>query len=187
MKFLLALGANLPSKWGNSAETLSHALGDLSERICPLLAKSSLYATPAYPAGSGPEFVNAVVMLECDLLPEAMLKICNSIEGEAEREREIRWGPRTLDIDIVAADEIVVPNMETFTFWNTLPKGEQIRHTPDRLILPHPRLQDRVFVLVPMMDIVPDWRHPVSGLTTAQMLAAVPAADKAAIRRIGSL
>lgn len=172
--------------WGNSAETLSHALGNLSERICPLSAISSFYATPAYPEGSGPEFVNAVAMLDSDVSPAEMLEYCNLIEHEAHRERDSRWGPRTLDIDIVAADEMIVPNMETFMFWRTLPEGEQLRHTPEQLILPHPRLQDRAFVLVPMMDVAPDWRHPVWGLTTAQMLAGVPDADKRAIRRLPS-
>lgn len=187
MIFLLALGANLPSKWGNSAETLSHALGDLSERICPLAAVSSFYATPAFPAGKGPDFVNAAVMLDCDISPESMLEKCNLIEAEAQRTRNERWGPRTLDIDIVAAGEMIVPDFETFETWRTLPLGEQVRHTPDRLILPHPRLQERAFVLVPLMDVAPDWRHPVLGQTTREMLAALPEADKQAVKRLETM
>jgi 2-amino-4-hydroxy-6-hydroxymethyldihydropteridine diphosphokinase len=63
-----------------------------------------------------------------------------------------------------------------------LPPGAQAKATPDRLILPHPRLQDRAFVLVPLADVAPDWVHPRLGLTVRQMLAALPTADRAAVK-----
>ena len=59
-----------------------------------------------------------------------------------------------------------------------------VRHRPDRLILPHPRLQDRAFVLVPLADVTPDWCHPVLGLTVAEMLAALPQADRDAVTAV---
>lgn len=182
MKILLALGANLPSVWGKPAETLSHAIGDISERIGSVAISSRFFATPAYPDGSGPDFVNAVVGLEADLSPGQLLEMCHVVETKARRVRDSRWEPRTLDIDVLACDDLVLPTAAVQAHWRTLPMGEQATTTPDELILPHPRLQDRAFVLVPMMDIAPDWRHPLTGQSTEQMLAALPEADKRAIR-----
>lgn len=184
MIFLLALGANLPSEWGKPAHTLSQAIVFLSERICAPSAISDFYATPAYPAGSGPEFVNAVVALDTEISPKEVLRICHSIEEEARRTRDARWGPRTLDIDLIACDAQVLPDRGEFERWMTLPEGEQGGIAPETLILPHPRLQDRAFVLVPMMDVAPDWVHPVLRRSTAEMLDLLPDADRRAVRRI---
>ena len=71
-------------------------------------------------------------------------------------------------------DDQVLPNPETFAHWRDLALEEQLNQAPDQLILPHPRLQDRGFVLVPLCDIAPDWVHPVSGLSAAEMLAKLP-------------
>ncbi len=182
MKILLALGANLPSVWGKPAETLSQAIVHLSERVGVTARSSRFFATPAYPLGSGPEFVNAVWALDADVSPRHLLDICHRIEADARRARDTRWGPRTLDIDVIACGDLILPNLEQHNFWRTLPLGEQIKSSPVDMIVPHPRLQDRPFVLVPMMDVAPDWRHPVLGLTTAQMLEQLPASEIRAVR-----
>lgn len=89
---------------------------------------------------------------------------------------------RTLDIDLVALGDSVLPDGATQDAWRRLPPEAQVRTTPDRLILPHPRLQDRAFVLVPLADVAPDWVHPRTGQTVRQMLDALPAEDRAAVK-----
>ncbi len=182
MKILLALGANLPSIWGNPAETLSEAIGRLSECIGADVEFGQFYVAPAVPSGSGPDFINTVASLDATILPEKLLAICHKIENQARRVRDNRWGPRTLDIDLIACDQEVRPDLAGFHEWLTLPMDEQKHRAPQSLILPHPRIQDRAFVLVPMCDVAPDWRHPVLGQTSTEMLAALPAAERTVIR-----
>lgn len=89
---------------------------------------------------------------------------------------------RTLDLDLIAFGQTVLPDPATHGHWRDLPMEDQRRFAPDRLILPHPRLQDRAFVLIPLCDVAPDWPHPVTGRTIAQMAAALPASDTAEVR-----
>ena len=77
--------------------------------------------------------------------------------------------------------DLVLPDAQTHRRWRELAPEDQARQAPDQLILPHPRLQDRAFVLVPLADVAPDWRHPLSGLSVDQMLQALPAEDVAAV------
>jgi 2-amino-4-hydroxy-6-hydroxymethyldihydropteridine diphosphokinase len=89
---------------------------------------------------------------------------------------------RTLDLDLLALGDSVLPDAATQEHWRNLPLADQKRLAPDGLILPHPRLQDRAFVLVPLADVAPDWRHPLTGQTVAAMTASLPAAERAAMR-----
>ena len=178
---ILAIGGNQLSNKGNPAQTVAWCIQNLSERIgCPI-RKSRLYQTPAFPEGAGPDFINAAVAFESDLAALHLLDMCHAIEAEAARTRDTRWGQRTLDIDLIASGDDVAPDLSTYATWRDLPLSRQTQLAPDQLILPHPRLQDRSFVLVPMMDVAPDWVHPVSGLTTAQMRDARPDAEKASV------
>ena len=186
---LIALGGNLPGTAGDVAATLVAALQRLVARGLGLVAVSRFFATPAHPAGSGPDYVNACAALRSDLAPQAVLALLHEVEAEFGRQRGIRWAARGLDLDLLAAGQKVLPDAATEARWRALPLAEQQRQTPETLILPHPRMAERAFVLIPLAEIAPRWRHPGLGKTVADMLAALPEAEKAAIhpisRRIG--
>jgi 2-amino-4-hydroxy-6-hydroxymethyldihydropteridine diphosphokinase len=181
---LVALGANLPFEGEPPAKTLERAVKALSTEGLSVLSVSRFFATPCFPAGAGPDYVNAAAVLAVD--PEidatSLLAALHRIESRFGRKRETRWGMRTLDMDLLALGDSVLPDTATLDEWRSLPPEQQVRRTPDQLILPHPRLQDRAFVLVPLADVAPDWVHPRTGLTVAAMLAALPEEDRAAVR-----
>jgi 2-amino-4-hydroxy-6-hydroxymethyldihydropteridine diphosphokinase len=181
-EFLLALGGNLPFAQRNPAHTLQAALQDLAAAGVTVQAVSRFYDTPCFPAGAGPDYVNAAAVLRADLSPADLLAILHRIEAAHGRHRAGRWGMRTLDLDLLAAGDLVLPDAATQARWRDLPAAQQIKAVPDRLILPHPRLQDRAFVLVPLADVAPDWVHPLTGQSVAQMCAALPAALRAEVR-----
>ena len=145
---------------------------------------SRFFRTPAFPAGSGPDFVNAVFSVPWAGTPEDLLALLHRVEADAGRTRTRRWEARILDLDLVAFGDCVRPDAPTQTDWRSLTVEQAATRAPDRLILPHPRLQDRGFVLVPMADILPEWRHPLTGLAVTEMLAALPEAELAEIRPI---
>lgn len=156
----------------------------LASRDVVIRAVSRFFWTPCFPAGAGPDYVNAAIAVETPLSPKQLLERLHEVEAAFQRERIQRWGMRTLDADLLCYDRLILPSLARQTLWRDLPAAEQVRATPDELILPHPRLQDRAFVLVPMADIVPDWVHPVLQETVRSLCAALPKDDKAAVRPI---
>jgi 2-amino-4-hydroxy-6-hydroxymethyldihydropteridine diphosphokinase len=183
-QFLVALGANLPFDGSPPAETLARAVAALAEEGVTLLGLSRFFATPCFPAGAGPDYVNAAALLQTGDADDlaSILGRLHAVEARFGRKRAQRWGMRTLDIDLLAVGDSVQPDAETQDRWREMPPDAQIATTPDRLILPHPRIQDRAFVLVPLADIAPDWVHPRTGLSVRQMLAALPAEDRDAVK-----
>lgn len=148
------------------------------------LEMSPLYRTPCFPAGAGPDYVNAAATLRTSLSPDALLQLLHAIERQFERDRVGRWASRTLDLDLIALGDQVLPDRATFDRWHALPVEAQRRRAPDRLVLPHPRVQDRGFVLVPLNDIAPHWRHPVLGRTVSEMLHALPPSATTGITKL---
>lgn len=181
---LVAFGANLPFQGEAPEQTVATACNELSEEGLSVLAVSRLYRTPCFPAGAGPDYVNAAAALQVnpEIDPASLLERLHRIEDHFGRKREQRWGMRTLDIDLLALGDSVLPDAATQDAWRDLATEAQRREAPDRLILPHPRLQDRAFVLVPLADVAPDWVHPRTGLSVRQMLEALPAEDRDAVK-----
>ena len=150
---LIALGSNVPSAAGTPAETLRAALAALGAKGIEPVKVSQFYESEAWPVPSDPRFVNAVAQVETQLSAAALLERLQETERFFGRVRDIRNAPRTLDLDI-------------------LDYHGRIEAGPPEL--PHPRMQSRGFVLVPLAEIAPEWRHPVSGLAAAELIGKLP-------------
>lgn len=185
-QLLIALGANQPFERWAPDQLVPEAARQLAQELGGTLRLSALYRTPCFPAGAGPDYVNAaaVVTLSRPVAADQALQTLHQIEARFGRERITRWGARTLDIDLLAMGDAVLPDVAEQARWRNLPPEDQARFAPDHLILPHPRLQDRAFVLVPLADVAADWCHPVLGLSVAEMLAALPADARAEVVRL---
>ena len=150
---LIALGANLPSPAGPPTATLRAALARLEEQGVKILSVSSFYETPAWPDPAQPAFVNAVAAVESTLQPVELLTLLHGVETDFGRLRSAPNAPRTLDIDLLDYDGM---------------------RMTDGVMLPHSRMAERSFVLVPLAQVAPNWRHPVTGETVGDLLGRLP-------------
>lgn len=183
---LVAFGANLPFGGNAPGQTIVMAMDSLCSSDIRVMARSHLYKTPCFPKGAGPDYVNAAALLEVSdgMAPHDLLAHLHDAEARFGRRRDTRWGMRTLDIDLLAMDDLVLPDLAGQARWRGLSPHDQTRLAPDELVLPHPRMQDRAFVLVPLADVAPDWVHPVLQRNVPQMLAALPEQDRTDVRPI---
>ncbi|MEM9148387.1 MAG: 2-amino-4-hydroxy-6-hydroxymethyldihydropteridine diphosphokinase [Pseudomonadota bacterium] len=180
---IVALGANLPADTGRTpTETLEAALAILSQDAdLSVAAVSRWYRTGAIPIGSGPDFVNGAAIFKTTLSPQPMLDRLHEVERTLGRTRGTRWEPRTCDLDLIAMGSSVFPDQQTVTSWVQLSLQQAMKASPKGLVLPHPRMQERAFVLIPLKDIAAEWRHPVLDLTVAEMCARLPAEAQAGV------
>lgn len=138
---LIGLGSNVAGTWGAPRETVLRALRELDGAGTQLIVASRLVETTPFGKRNQPGFVNAVARIATAMPPEALMRRLHDIEHQAGRRRRTRWGPRTLDLDLLDYHGLV-------------------RH--GRLELPHPGIAERDFVLTPLAEIAPLWRHPVT-------------------------
>jgi 2-amino-4-hydroxy-6-hydroxymethyldihydropteridine diphosphokinase len=152
----IGLGANLPSpQHGTPRATIEAAIAALEARGLAVIARSPFYESEPIPVSDQPWYLNAVIEVATDLAPPEVLQILHSVENAFGRVRGVRNEARVLDLDL-------------------LDHRGAVREGPDSPILPHPRLTDRAFVLLPLRDIASDWRHPVNGHRVAELLESLP-------------
>jgi 2-amino-4-hydroxy-6-hydroxymethyldihydropteridine diphosphokinase len=160
---LIALGANLVSPVGPPAATITAALDALAQNGVKIEAVSAFYATPAWPDPSAPPYVNAVARVGSALMPAALMEILHQIESAYGRTRGEKNAPRTLDLDLIDYHGRVEEGPPT---------------------LPHPRAEERAFVLIPLSGVAPGWRHPVTRHSVEELIAALPEESRAAVVRV---
>ena len=182
---VIALGSNTSRRRGGNAWRLRAAIAALRRDLGRGVVASRPWASPAWPPGLGPDFVNAVATVPLRIPPERLLARLHRIEAAAGRVRGARWAPRVLDLDLVAAGGAIRPDRRGLRAWMALPPGEQARRAPDALVLPHPRLQDRGFVLRPLATLAPRWRHPLTHRSVAAMAAGQPLAARRGLSPLG--
>ncbi len=144
----LALGTNLGDRLAN----LHAAIEAMSPEI-KVIVESKVYETPPWGIENQPEFLNMAAKCETAFEPEPLLKRLKQLEVQLGREQSFRWGPRLIDIDILFYDDLLLES--------------------ESLTIPHPRLHERAFVLMPLADIAPDFVHPVLKETIKELLTSV--------------
>ena len=158
----LALGSNLPANYVSSVDLLHAAIAAISDARVRVVAVSSLYQTRPF-GPSQPDYVNLVLKVHTVLGARGLLHEMQGVEATFGRSRGVKWGPRTLDIDLIS-----------------MPSGLE---GPDP-ILPHGEMHRRGFVLFPLCEIAPGWRHPVSGTPISQLIGGLSPAERAGITRL---
>ncbi len=150
---VIGIGSNLPGPFGSSASVVEAAFAALDTGPVRVTRRSRQWRTRPVPDHGEPWFVNAIAIVETSLKPEDLLAHLLVIEAGFGRTREYRNAPRTLDLDLIDYDGIVSAGVPC---------------------LPHPRLESRAFVLRPLADVAPGWRHPASGLALGELIALLP-------------
>ncbi len=162
---LIGLGSNLTTEeFSTSRAILEKALKMLEDEKISVIKCSRFYETEPVPKSDQPWYVNAVAQIETSLDAVELLAKLHEIERNLGRTRRERWEARVIDLDLLCYDEQIFPSAGQ---WCT----EAQKDSPKGAVIPHARMHERDFVLIPLMDIVPDWRHPVSGKSIRTMLS----------------
>ncbi len=152
---IIAIGSNLPHPvYGDPTQVCRSAVSAISRCGCAILKQSRWYRSAAVPPSNQPDFVNGVIGISSGFCPQELMKKLHIIEAKFGRERSSPNAARVLDIDLVAYDNVV-------------------RAEPEWPALPHPRMSQRAFVLYPLRDIMPAWRHPATGVELSDLISAL--------------
>jgi len=145
-KVYLLIGGNMDDRLAN----IEIALTQIEKLVGAIIQKSAIYETEAWGLKEQPRFYNQALAIQTHLNPLALLEQLVKIEAKMGRQRDIPWGPRTMDLDILYFNQEII--------------------SMDSLSIPHPRMHQRNFVLTPLVEIAPNFMHPILGLTTTQLL-----------------
>ena len=158
----LAIGSNL----GNKVSNIEITKFELEKHKIKILKSSSNYISESWPDASMPNYINIIIKIKTSLLPLELLQICNSIELKLGRVRSKKNAPRTCDIDIIDYDNKILNEKNS------------------KLILPHPRMNERNFVLLPLYEIDKSWKHPKSKTNIVNLINSLPVEDLRSIKQI---
>jgi len=158
----LAIGSNL----GNKINNIEIAKFELEKYKIKILKSSSNYLSESWPDTKNPNYINIIIKIKTSLEPLKLLKICNLIESKLGRIRSKKNAPRTCDIDIIDYDKKILDEKNS------------------KLILPHPRMNERNFVLLPLFEVDKSWKHPKSNINIVNLINSLPIKDLRSIKQI---
>ena len=164
----LGLGSNLPSKYGDRFANINLAISCLDGYGIKVIKKSSSYETPSYPNNENPKFINAIILVETTLPPVDLMSVLIFIEKKLERKRGKKNDPRTCDIDIIDYNSEIL----------------NLRYNNLELTVPHKELTSRNFILFPLQEISPTWKHPKTKEIVSVLLQKLSEEDKNSILKI---
>ena len=164
----LGLGSNLPSKYGDRFTNINLAISSLEGYGIKVIKKSSFYETPSYPNKENPKFINIVILVETILSPTDLLSVLIFIEKKLERKRGKKNDPRTCDIDIIDYNSKIL----------------NLKYNNFDLTVPHKNLTSRNFILFPLQEISPTWKHPKTKEIISVLLQKLNDEDKNSILKI---
>jgi 2-amino-4-hydroxy-6-hydroxymethyldihydropteridine diphosphokinase len=158
----LAIGSNL----GNKINNIDIAKFELQKNKIKILMSSSCYLSESWPDSTNPNYINIIIKIKTSLMPLELLTICNLIESKLGRVRSKKNAPRTCDIDIIDYDKKI------------------LTENNNKLSLPHPRMNKRNFVLLPLFEVDKSWKHPKSNINIVNLINSLPVKDLRSIKKI---
>ena len=164
----LGLGSNLPSKYGDKFANINLAISFLKACGIRVIKRSSFYKTPSYPDKENPKFINVVILVETNLPPVDLMSVIVFIEEKLERKRIKKNDPRTCDIDIIDYNSQIL----------------NLKYNNSDFTVPHKELTSRNFVLFPLQEISPMWKHPKTKKTINNLIQKLDEEEKNSILKI---
>ena len=176
-KAVIGIGGNLPSLFGDSRQTLLESVRRIEVlSSVRLLAQSPIYRSEAWPVGKEqPDFANMAILIEVGFNATELLEKLQNIENDMGRVRSERWGPRVVDLDLLAYDDLVLPSA---ALWHSVEGSDDPAAYLEEATVPHPRLHKRPFAIIPFADVYPDWQHPVFNRSAVHLAQTISNGEK---------
>ena len=181
---LISFGANIPGPFGDPVETLSLALEAFELENLSIKKKSRFYSSLAFPDPQKPTYVNGCLQISVNCDASDVLNSLKRIEKKMGRQQNFRWDSRICDLDLLSFDNQVTPSPKVFSYWYGMSLKNQMLEKPEELLLPHPRMQDRAFVLKPLLEFAASWTHPVFNITVKEMFDLLSEEERTSVKPI---